>query len=99
MNRLDAEKLGIENGSSVRIWNGRGECEMAASVGEHVLPGVVVSQGLWSDQFGNKHLVNSLTPDRVADMGGGAVFFSGRVNVELANKSSAETGKEAAAVK
>ncbi len=94
MNRLDAEKLGIEDGSLVRIWNERGICEMTASVGEQVLPGVVVSQGLWSDQFGDKHLVNSLTPDRVADMGGGAVFFSGKVNVQLAEKMAEAEKKE-----
>jgi hypothetical protein len=51
-------------------------------VGENVLPGVVVTQGLWADSPGSKHLVNSLTPDRVADMGNGATFFSGRVDVE-----------------
>ena len=64
----------------------RGECELTAVVGDQVLPGVVVSQGLWSDKTGDKHLVNSLTPDRIADMGGGATFFSGRVNVEAIKK-------------
>ncbi|MGC4376591.1 molybdopterin oxidoreductase family protein [Fictibacillus sp. Mic-4] len=82
MNAADAERLGIEDGEVVRIWNDRGECELPVSIGDHVLPGVVVSQGLWSDAAGKKHLVNSLTPDRLADMGGGATFFSGRVNVE-----------------
>ena len=82
MNVKDAGELGIKDGDSVRIWNDRGECELSASVGELVLPGVVVSQGLWSDVAGEKHLVNTLTPDRVADMGGGATFFSGRVDVE-----------------
>jgi anaerobic selenocysteine-containing dehydrogenase len=69
----------------VRIWNDRGECELKVSVGNQVLPGAVVSQGLWSDISGKKHLVNALTPDRVSDMGGGATFFSGRVNVEAIN--------------
>ncbi|HZH60838.1 MAG TPA: molybdopterin oxidoreductase family protein [Metabacillus sp.] len=82
MNLSDASELGIEDGENVRIWNDRGECELVVSVGEQVLPGVVVSQGLWADVAGRKQLVNALTPDRVADMGGGATFFSGRVNVE-----------------
>ncbi|MGD6819040.1 molybdopterin-containing oxidoreductase family protein [Metabacillus sp. 113a] len=82
MNEQDAERLGISEGDSVRIWNHRGECELTASIGQSVLPGVLVSQGLWADVPGTKHLVNSLTPDRLADMGGGAVFFSGRVNAE-----------------
>lgn len=81
MNEKDAEASGIQDGEQVRVWNSRGECMLTAAVGEHVLPGVVVSQGLWADKAGTKQLVNSLTPDRLSDMGGGAVFFSGRVNV------------------
>jgi anaerobic selenocysteine-containing dehydrogenase len=82
MNKNDALNMGVEDGDFVRIWNHRGECELKAAVGENVLPGVLVSQGLWADRPGAKQLVNSLTPDRIADMGGGAVFFSGRVQAE-----------------
>ncbi|MEH7083440.1 molybdopterin oxidoreductase family protein [Neobacillus drentensis] len=81
MNQLDALTEGIEDGDTVRIWNQRGECELKVSVGEQVLPGVVVTQGLWADTADTKQLVNALTPDRIADMGGGATFFSGRVSV------------------
>ncbi|HWO96176.1 MAG TPA: molybdopterin oxidoreductase family protein [Bacillus sp. (in: firmicutes)] len=84
MNTNDALTAGITDGDTVRIWNNRGECDLVVSVGENVLPGVVVSQGLWADLPGTNQLVNSLTPDRVADMGGGATFFSGRVNVAKA---------------
>ncbi|MDQ6600423.1 molybdopterin oxidoreductase family protein [Bacillus salipaludis] len=82
MNVRDAVKEGIEDGAKVRIWNHRGECILKVSIGENVLPGVLVTQGLWADQQGTRQLVNTLTPDRIADMGGGATFFSGRVNVE-----------------
>ncbi|MCQ6558936.1 molybdopterin oxidoreductase family protein [Paenibacillus mendelii] len=82
MNAADAAERGIASGDMVRISNLRGECELTAAVGEDVLPGVVVSQGLWADAAGGKRTVNALTPDRIADMGGGAVFFSGRVQVE-----------------
>jgi anaerobic selenocysteine-containing dehydrogenase len=82
INRKDAEAAGIDDGDLVRVWNQRGECILKANVGENVLPGVVVTQGLWSDLEGTKQLVNTLTPDRIADMGGGATFFSGRVSVE-----------------
>ncbi|WP_280146132.1 molybdopterin oxidoreductase family protein [Bacillus amyloliquefaciens] len=82
----DAARLDIEDGETVRVWNHRGECELTASVGEQVLPGVAVSQGLWADMDDKKQLVNSLTPDRLADMGGGAVFFSGKVQVEKIGK-------------
>lgn len=82
MNKQDAQAAGIEDGDMVRVWNDRGECELSVSVGDTVLPGVVVSQGLWADMPGAKHFVNALTPDRAADMGGGATFFSGRVDVK-----------------
>ncbi|MFC4811282.1 molybdopterin-containing oxidoreductase family protein [Paenibacillus sp. GCM10023250] len=84
MNAADAEALGIRDGDAVKVWNGRGECELTAAVGEDVLPGVVVSQGLWADGKDRKAVVNALTPDRVADMGQGATFFSGRVSVAKA---------------
>ncbi|NSL53114.1 molybdopterin-containing oxidoreductase family protein [Calidifontibacillus erzurumensis] len=83
MNIADAKERNIEDGDVVRVWNDRGECILKASVGKDVLPGVVVSQGLWSDgRPGTKQHLNALTPDRLSDMGGGATFFSGRVNVE-----------------
>lgn len=82
LNRKDAEEKGIENGDLVKVWNDRGSCILPAAVGEHVLPGVAVSQGLWADADGKHYLVNALTPDRLADMGGGATFFSGRVQIE-----------------
>ncbi|SFD75750.1 Anaerobic selenocysteine-containing dehydrogenase [Bacillus sp. OV194] len=82
INSRDAAELDIENGEMVRIWNKRGECLLQASIGENVLSGVAVTQGLWADLPGTKQLVNVLTPDRVADMGGGATFFSGRISIE-----------------
>lgn len=82
MNQKDAAEAGIVDGEMVRIWNERGECELVVSVEDNVLPGVLVSQGLWADLKETKQLVNSLTPDRIADMGGGATFFSGKVSVE-----------------
>ncbi|MFE8697424.1 molybdopterin-dependent oxidoreductase [Cytobacillus sp. FJAT-53684] len=82
MNSTDANMENIKDGETVRIWNNRGECELKVTVGENVLQGVVVSQGLWTNAPGTKQLVNTLTPDRLSDMGGGATFFSGRVAVE-----------------
>ncbi|WNF38234.1 molybdopterin-dependent oxidoreductase [Bacillaceae bacterium IKA-2] len=82
INSADASKLGINNDDKVKVYNSSGSCELVANVGENVLQGVVVSQGLWADSPGENHFVNALTPDRLSDMGGGATFFSGRVNVE-----------------
>ncbi|MEC1772039.1 molybdopterin-containing oxidoreductase family protein [Schinkia azotoformans] len=86
MNIQDALSRNIEDGDLVRVWNDRGECELKVSVDENVLPGVVATQGLWSDRPGTKHHLNSLTPDRIADIGGGATFFSGRVDIEKVYK-------------
>ncbi|WP_246946166.1 molybdopterin-containing oxidoreductase family protein [Bacillus pinisoli] len=82
MNEKDADSLGIKAGEYVKVFNSRGACTLKASVGETVLPGVVVTQGLWADLPGTNQLVNSLTSDRPADMGNGAVFFSCRVDVQ-----------------
>lgn len=91
MNSADALAASIKDGDTVRIWNDRGDCELVVSVGDTVMQGVLVSQGLWADSPGAKHAVNLLTPDRIADMGGGATFFSGRVDVaKLSNKFNLE---------
>ncbi|MGG3555716.1 molybdopterin-dependent oxidoreductase [Peribacillus frigoritolerans] len=82
MNAADAKTMGIAAGDMVRIWNGRGECLLIAAPGENVLQGVLVSQGLWQNTPETKQHINSPTPDRLADMGNGAVFFSGRVDLE-----------------
>ncbi|WP_342604030.1 molybdopterin oxidoreductase family protein [Peribacillus sp. FSL E2-0159] len=82
MNAADAKTMGIAPGDTVKIWNGRGECILTAAPGENVLPGVLVSQGLWQNTPETKQHINSLTPDRLSDMGNGAVFFSGRVDLE-----------------
>ncbi|WP_342615012.1 molybdopterin oxidoreductase family protein [Peribacillus frigoritolerans] len=82
MNAADAKTMGISSGDMVKIWNDRGECLLTAAPGENVLPGVLVSQGLWQNTPETKQHINSLTPDRLSDMGNGAVFFSGRVDLE-----------------
>lgn len=81
MNQKDAMEKGIVDGEKVKVWNHRGECILKVSIGDSVLPGVVVTQGLWDGNGKEEQLVNTLTPDRIADMGGGATFFSGRVDI------------------
>lgn len=82
MHHQDAKSRGISDGDRVRVFNDRGELWLSASVGETVLPGVTVVQGLWwDDPESGVVSVNVLTPDRLSDMGGGATFFSTRVDV------------------
>lgn len=60
---------------------------MTLRIGTDVLPGVLVTQGLWWDDDGKGiQAVNALTPQRLADMGGGATFFSNRVEVLKINR-------------
>lgn len=78
----DAELRGIADGDEVIVWNDRGRYQVKASVTDKMLPGTVVSQGLWWEQDGKPRRANALTSDRLADMGGGAVFFSTVVEVQ-----------------
>ncbi|RCW42309.1 molybdopterin-containing oxidoreductase family protein [Paenibacillus prosopidis] len=78
----DASELGMTNGERVKIRNDRGEAEVILRIGTDVLPGVLVTQGLWwDDDRKGIQAVNALTSQRLADMGGGATFFSNRVEV------------------
>lgn len=83
MNPVDAAVRGLRTGDTVRLRNARGECRIGLRVTDAVLPGVLVTQGLWWEH-GNKgaQAVNALTSQRLSDMGGGATFFSTRVDVE-----------------
>ncbi|MET3939530.1 anaerobic selenocysteine-containing dehydrogenase [Paenibacillus sp. PvP094] len=78
----DAALRNIEDGDAVVVWNDRGRIELTAKVGESMLPGTVISQGLWWDGSGRKQRVNSLTSGRLSDMGNGATFFSATVEVK-----------------
>ncbi|SMO82543.1 molybdopterin-containing oxidoreductase family protein [Melghirimyces algeriensis] len=80
----DAQNIGLNAGDIACVKNHRGSCLLTVKVTEDVLPGVVVAPGLWWHDAhpARKGGINRLTPDREADMGGGAVFFSTAVTVE-----------------
>ncbi|QCT04646.1 molybdopterin oxidoreductase [Paenibacillus algicola] len=78
----DAAERGIEDGDEVTVYNDRGVYEARAKVTDKMLPGTVVSQGLWWDGNGRRQRANALTPDRLSDLGEGAVFFSTVVDVK-----------------
>ncbi len=83
INPKDAEDRGIKDGDLVIVQNVRGSLTIKAKVLESVLPGVVVSAGLWwKDAYLNGSGVNALTPDDLSDIGGGATFFSAQVEVK-----------------
>ncbi|MDO7906472.1 molybdopterin oxidoreductase family protein [Paenibacillus sp. JX-17] len=82
MHPADARERGIEDGDMVTVWNDRGKIEMPAKVSDLMLPGTVISQGLWWGNQDRPQRVNVLTPDRLSDMGKGATFFSATVDVK-----------------
>ncbi|WP_168122620.1 molybdopterin oxidoreductase family protein [Paenibacillus sp. HB172176] len=82
MSEEDADRLNLHEGELVLVRNDRGQARLTLKIGRDVLQGVLVTQGLWwEDEQLGRQSVNSLTPQRLADMGGGATFFSNRVEV------------------
>ncbi|MHB1680863.1 MAG: molybdopterin oxidoreductase family protein [bacterium] len=82
INPADAKELEINDGDIVKIENERGCVLIKTKIIDSVLPGVVVSAGLWwKEDYKNQSGVNALTPDDLSDIGGGATFFSTSVKI------------------
>ncbi len=85
MNPADANKRGITDGQTVRVWNDRGSLLAKAVVGDTVQPGVVVSFGIWWNRYTPDGVnVNTVTSTKLTDQGGGATFYDNLVEVEPA---------------
>jgi anaerobic selenocysteine-containing dehydrogenase len=92
----DARTRGILDGDAVQVFNARGDVQLEASLTEDVRPGVVVSRGLWWGRHSpGGHGVNATTPQRLADMGGGATFFSNLVEVSRLEDHPVGRGRSA----
>jgi len=90
----DARSRGILDGDAVRVFNARGDIQLEATLTDDVRPGVVVSRGLWWGRHSpGGHGVNATTPQRLADMGGGATFFSNLVEVGRFEGGPFESGR------
>jgi anaerobic selenocysteine-containing dehydrogenase len=67
----------------VRAFNLRGEITLQAKVNGSVSPGVVAARLDWA-RFGSGHInINTLTSEKLTDMGNAATFYSVCVEVEL----------------
>ncbi len=83
MNEEDADLRGVATGDSVRVFNDRGECFFEALVTQTVRPGILRGRSVrWNKLSPGGLGVNSVTPDRLTDIGGGPTFFSCLVQVE-----------------
>jgi anaerobic selenocysteine-containing dehydrogenase len=76
----DAHRLGLRDGSKVRLGNARGEVVLHARIAEGQLPGVLVSESVWpSECFEGGIGINALTSDDPGPPWGGAVFHDSAV--------------------
>jgi anaerobic selenocysteine-containing dehydrogenase len=78
----DARARGIANGDRVRVYNRRGEIELKAQVDGKVQPGVVSATLHWAKMAPRFQSINSLTSEKLTDMGNSATFYSVLVEVE-----------------
>ncbi len=73
----DATARNIADGDWLRVWNRRGEIKLKAVVSDNVKRGVAWSPSLWWNRDSpNGRGLNTLTSDRLTDMGGGSTFHS-----------------------
>ena len=78
----DAKARGIGNGDPVRVFNRRGEISLTARVDGKVQPGVVCARLNWAKATPGFQSINSLTSEKLTDMGNSATFYSVLVEVE-----------------
>ena len=71
----DAKRLGIVDGSKVRLGNVRGEVVLHARISDGQQRGILVSESIWpSECFEGGIGINALTSDDPGPPWGGAVF-------------------------
>ncbi|MBO6949734.1 MAG: molybdopterin-dependent oxidoreductase [Rhodospirillales bacterium] len=82
----DAERLGIEEGARVRLFNALGQVTLIAKISDAVKPGVLYSpKGTWLKSSGTGQTVNALIPSDIrADIEDGAVYNETFVEIEAA---------------
>ncbi len=80
--REDARARGIADGDTVRVFNQRGDILLRARVDGKVQPGVVSATLNWAKMTPGFQSINSLTSEKLTDMGNSATFYSVLVEVE-----------------
>ena len=84
----DAQARGIADGDRVRVFNQRGDIELVARVDGKVQAGVVSATLSWAKMAPGFQSINSLTSEKLTDMGNSATFYSVLVEVELSKPQS-----------
>jgi anaerobic selenocysteine-containing dehydrogenase len=89
----DARTRGIADGDRVRVYNGRGAIVLQARVDGKVQPGVVSASLNWAKMTPGFQSINSLTSEKLTDMGNAATFYSVLVEVEKISGSDCVAGQ------
>ena len=85
MHSADAAARGIADGDKVRVYNDRGGYTLRARVNDKPRRGVVVAPSVWWRKHSpDGRNANSVTSQRIADLGGAATFYDCLVEVEKA---------------
>ena len=84
MHPEDAAPRQIASGDRVEIFNRRGTIALQAQINRQVAPGVVAARLAWNKLSSGQAGLNRLTSEKLADMGGGATFYSTLVEVRKA---------------
>jgi anaerobic selenocysteine-containing dehydrogenase len=93
MHPADAAARQLVSGDEVAVFNLRGRISLTASVGASVAAGVVAARLDWHKLSHDGANVNTLTSQRLTDIGGGATFYSTLVQVEkVAGTFAADEG-------
>ena len=82
INSADARARDIVDGSTVRVYNHRGEIFLKARVDGAVQPGVVSARLNWAKLSPGFRNINVLTSEKLSDLGNSATFYSVLVEVE-----------------
>jgi anaerobic selenocysteine-containing dehydrogenase len=79
----DAQRRGIEDGTTARAFNDRGEFRCVARVSDDARPGVVVApMGWWNADYTGARASQATTSQRLTDLGAAPTFNDNRVEVE-----------------
>jgi anaerobic selenocysteine-containing dehydrogenase len=83
LNPQDAAPRGIEDGSLVRVFNGRGNFVCEAHVSDDARPEVVVApMGWWSADYRGGKSAQATTSQELTELGAAPIFNDNRVEVE-----------------
>ena len=80
----DAVARGIKEGAEVRVFNEQGEVRCVATINRSMRAGVVcIPKGTWDHNTLSGNTANSLVPDSLTDIAGGACFNDTRVQIAI----------------